>query len=589
MSQQRDKSDKAINKWREKYLDLIEQHERLEKSSESKQDQMRRALVIVSLLAEGQADSIDKPLATLRDAIKPQNDGRGLESSVQVLQAEVSRFEQQWQLQADEVLSSLQKASKNLLRLPCSSDEKRRIKEIVSKSKGHLKQWSGYGKQLKAWSELLSDLTIEQDPNAPIKENTGGFLSRLFHKPSSLEVEENTLEPAETNQQQATQSDSVDSAPSKYELAQPSAVEALAPVSLSSLNPDDKPGYDQIEQEISNMLSNLLAQLVIPSRYNEQLATLKDKLMGKLNWYELVPLLEQVANLVIDALGDGQEEFEHFLQGLDQRLDTIQQLVNHASQGQINRSDARVVFEGMLEGQVDEIRSVVNSKNDLGELGHSISEHLGLIIQAMHAFSSEENHREGELTQQLSDMQLKLDEMEKLAESAQYAIEEQRKKAMHDALTGLPNRESYQQRLEQEMQRIKRYGGKLSLMVCDVDLFKRINDTYGHLAGDKVLKIIARSLQKNLRDSDFIARFGGEEFVALMPETSTDEAKIVAEKLRKKIEESPFNFKKEPVQITVSFGISEFAEGESVDNVFERADKALYKAKEQGRNQVQVG
>lgn len=589
MSQQRDKSDKAINKWREKYLDLIEQHERLEKSSESKQDQMRRALVIVSLLAEGQADSIDKPLATLRDAIKPQNDGRGLESSVQVLQAEVSRFEQQWQLQADEVLSSLQKASKNLLRLPCSSDEKRRIKEIVSKSKGHLKQWSGYGKQLKAWSELLSDLTIEQDPNTPTKENTGGFLSRLFHKPSSLEVEENTLEPAETNQQQATQSDSVDSAPSKYELAQPSAVEALAPVSLSSLNPDDKPGYDQIEQEISNMLSNLLAQLVIPSRYNEQLATLKDKLMGKLNWYELVPLLEQVANLVIDALGDGQEEFEHFLQGLDQRLDTIQQLVNHASQGQINRSDARIVFEGMLEGQVDEIRSVVNSKNDLGELGHSISEHLGLIIQAMHAFSSEENHREGELTQQLSDMQLKLDEMEKLAESAQYAIEEQRKKAMHDALTGLPNRESYQQRLEQEMQRIKRYGGKLSLMVCDVDLFKRINDTYGHLAGDKVLKIIARSLQKNLRDSDFIARFGGEEFVALMPETSTDEAKIVAEKLRKKIEESPFNFKKEPVQITVSFGISEFAEGESVDNVFERADKALYKAKEQGRNQVQVG
>ena len=160
---------------------------------------------------------------------------------------------------------------------------------------------------------------------------------------------------------------------------------------------------------------------------------------------------------------------------------------------------------------------------------------------------------------------------------------------MHDALTGLPNREAYQQRLEQEVQRIKRYGGKLSLMVCDVDLFKRINDSYGHLAGDKVLKIIAKSLQKNLRDSDFIARFGGEEFVVLMPETSTSEAKIVAEKLRTKIEESPFNFKKEPVQITVSFGISEFAKGESADEVFSRADKALYVAKDKGRNQVQLG
>ncbi|NRA25098.1 MAG: GGDEF domain-containing protein, partial [Oleispira sp.] len=156
-------------------------------------------------------------------------------------------------------------------------------------------------------------------------------------------------------------------------------------------------------------------------------------------------------------------------------------------------------------------------------------------------------------------------------------------------LTGLPNRESYQQRIVQEIHRIERYGGSLSLMVCDIDLFKRINDNYGHLAGDKVLKIIARSLQSNLRDSDFIARFGGEEFIVLMPETSAEEAKFVADKLRKKIEESPFNFKKEPVQITISFGISEFSQGESLEEVFQRADKALYKAKENGRNQVMLG
>ncbi|MFQ3170762.1 MAG: diguanylate cyclase [Oleispira sp.] len=550
MSQESDDSDSTVNRWRKKYLDLLEQHEQLEKISEHKQDQMRHALVVVSLLAKGQSDSIDKPLATLRDAIRPKNEGRGLESSVQVLQVEVNRFEQQWQFQADQVLLSLEKASKNLLRLPCSSDEKRRIKKIVSKSKEHLKQWSGYGKQLKAWSELLSDLTIDNDPEVIAKNSSTGFLSRLFHRTKIL---------------------------SESEFPSP------------AISQEETPDYDNIEQDISTMLTNLLAQLVIPLRYNDQLDDLKSKLVSKLHRYELVPLLEQVANLVIDALGDGQEEFENFLQGLDQRLETIQQLVNNASKGQINRSDSRIVFEGMLEGQVNEIRSVVNSKNNLGELGHSISEHLGLIIQAMHTFSSEDNHREIELTEQLRDMQLKLDEVEKLAVSAQYAIEEQRKKAMHDSLTGLPNREFYQQRLEQELQRIKRYGGKLSLMVCDVDLFKRINDNYGHLAGDKVLNIIAKSLQKNLRSSDFIARYGGEEFVALMPETSTAEAKIIAEKLRKKIERSPFNFKKEPIQITVSFGISEFAPGESADEVFSRADKALYAAKEKGRNQVQLG
>ena len=609
-SQASDNSGKAVNKWRDKYLDLIEQHEKLEKSSESKQDQMRRALVIVSLLAEGQSDTIDKPLATLRDAIKPQNDGNGLESSVQVLQAEVNRFEEQWQLQSNEVLQSLQKASKNLLRLPCSSEEKRRIKKIVSKSKEHLKQWSGYGKQLQAWSELLSDLSIDLDPESLAKATSSGFFSRFFQRSSSPEeaskevstnAEDESLSATETtNERLDERSDNVLDKRSVTNTAenapntQPEALQGDIAGDVISDKPSEQndtptPSYDHIEQEITAMLTNLLAQLVIPSRFNEQLENLKNKLLSKLNWYELVPLLEQVSNLVIDALGDGQEEFENFLQGLDQRLETIQKLVNNASQGQLNRSEARTVFEGMLEGQVDEIRSVVNNKHDLGELGHSITEHLGIIIQAMHDFSSEEHQREDELKQQLGDMQLRLDEMEKLAQSAQHAIEEQRKKAMHDSLTGLPNRESYQQRLDQEVQRFQRYGGKLSLMVCDVDLFKRINDTYGHLAGDKVLKIIAKSLQKNLRSSDFIARFGGEEFVALMPETSTDEALIVAEKLRKKIEESPFNFKKEPVQITVSFGISEIVAGESIDDVFNRADKALYKAKESGRNQVQIG
>lgn len=598
MSQASDNSGKAVNKWRDKYLDLIEQHEKLEKSSESKQDQMRRALVIVSLLAEGQSDTIDKPLATLRDAIKPQNDGVGLESSVQVLQAEVNRFEEQWQLQSNEVLQSLQKASKNLLRLPCSSEEKRRIKKIVSKSKEHLKQWSGYGKQLQAWSELLSDLSIDLDPDSLAKAASGGFFSRFFQRNSSLEsVSKEALANSEGQSSDTPEETAgcLDKNTLEVEPETESKTLQGATNTNSSYNKATNhndtptPSYDHIEQEITSMLTNLLAQLVIPSRFNEQLDSLRHKLMSKLNWYELVPLLEQVSNLVIDALGDGQEEFENFLQGLDQRLETIQQLVNNASQGQVNRSEARTVFEGMLEGQVDEIRSVVNNKHDLGELGHSITQHLGIIIQAMHDFSSEEHQREDELKQQLGDMQLRLDEMEKLAQSAQHAIEEQRKKAMHDSLTGLPNRESYQQRLDQEVQRFQRYGGKLSLMVCDVDLFKRINDTYGHLAGDKVLKIIAKSLQKNLRSSDFIARFGGEEFVALMPETSTDEALIVAEKLRKKIEESPFNFKKEPVQITVSFGISEIVEGESIDEVFNRADKALYKAKESGRNQVQIG
>ena len=549
----------STNRWRDKYLNLIEDHEKLQKSSEEKQDQMRRALVMVSLLAEGQADSIDTPLAKLREAIKPHKNGQGLELTLQNLQKEVNRFEQQRETQAGVLLDELSNAARQLLKMDLPSDTRKRVKKVQKDAKDQLNQWSGYGEQLKAWSRIIGSLSNDQAQPEEEEQEKGGFFARLFQTKDKPSVHEDAdLEKA------------------AGQTADSSAVQR-------------EPGFAQIEADVSATLSALLKQLVIPERFQARLDTLRSRLKSKLNWYELVPLFEDVAELVIDALGMGQEEFEQFLQSLDKRLETIQQLVNAASQGQLDRQKARKAFEEMVEGQVAEIRSVVNSKNDLGELGQSITSHLGLIVQAMEAYRSEEGHREAELTKQLADMQRKLDEMEDLAKNAQLAIEEQRKKAMHDALTGLPNREAYKERLDHEMNRMQRYGGKLSMMVCDIDFFKRINDNYGHLAGDKVLKIIAKALQVNLRDTDFIARFGGEEFVALMPETDAGHARQVAEKLRKKIESSPFNFKREPVQITMSVGISEFKEGENPEDVFERADKALYKAKESGRNQVQLG
>ena len=119
--------------------------------------------------------------------------------------------------------------------------------------------------------------------------------------------------------------------------------------------------------------------------------------------------------------------------------------------------------------------------------------------------------------------------------------------------------------------------------------FKKINDNFGHAAGDKVLKIIARTLQKNLRKPDFIARFGGEEFVFLLPEATLDSAALTIEKLRSAVEHCPFRFKDEPLAITASFGMAQYGEADTPETVFERADKALYRAKEAGRNTIERG
>ena len=125
--------------------------------------------------------------------------------------------------------------------------------------------------------------------------------------------------------------------------------------------------------------------------------------------------------------------------------------------------------------------------------------------------------------------------------------------------------------------------------MLDLDHFKRINDGYGHLAGDKVLKIIATQLRKRLRPNDFIARFGGEEFVMLMPATSMAVGMQLANTLRAAIEACPFHFKGEPVTVTVSIGLAAFKPGERSDQVLKRADQALYRAKAAGRNTIEQG
>jgi diguanylate cyclase len=163
-------------------------------------------------------------------------------------------------------------------------------------------------------------------------------------------------------------------------------------------------------------------------------------------------------------------------------------------------------------------------------------------------------------------------------------VREQRNKALRDTLTGINNRLAYDERIEIEYSRWKRFKTPVAFMVWDVDSFKAINDTFGHHAGDKVLAAIAKLLVSQIRESDFLARYGGEEFVLIAPGANCEEALNLAEKLRRKVESSQFVHGDDVVPVTVSCGIAEFKEGYTMDQVFEAADNALYQAKVQGRN-----
>lgn len=161
--------------------------------------------------------------------------------------------------------------------------------------------------------------------------------------------------------------------------------------------------------------------------------------------------------------------------------------------------------------------------------------------------------------------------------------------AVTDELTGLFNRRYFMNRLNQEFERVKRYESIFTFIMIDIDYFKRINDTHGHLAGDCVLRNAADIMKKSLRLSDTVGRIGGEEFAILLPETEIEYGVEIAERLRKKIDESELDFECKSLKLTISAGISDSDSGDlTVDAVLNRADMALYSAKEDGRNRVKA-
>ena len=162
-----------------------------------------------------------------------------------------------------------------------------------------------------------------------------------------------------------------------------------------------------------------------------------------------------------------------------------------------------------------------------------------------------------------------------------------KQQVVRDSMTHLINHQHFLELLSKEVSRTERYKHPLSLLMADIDFFKAINDDYGHLAGDRVIKAVAGSLQQEIRESDHVARYGGEEFAIILPDTQLQDAFIVAERIRKKIESVRIKYEKNLIHFTMSFGITTYltSEGTASAELIKRADKALYQAKKNGRNQ----
>ena len=167
-------------------------------------------------------------------------------------------------------------------------------------------------------------------------------------------------------------------------------------------------------------------------------------------------------------------------------------------------------------------------------------------------------------------------------------FEYQYKLATIDGLTELYNHRYFQDTLKQQIEISRRYNQPVSLIICDIDFFKKFNDTYGHQAGDAVLRQVAQTLKKNSRTTDFVCRYGGEEMSIILPNTGVDEALLLANRICASVSEKPFHLTPlDTAPVTISLGVATFPDNaQTPQDLIEWADKGLYYAKEHGRNQV---
>ena len=294
---------------------------------------------------------------------------------------------------------------------------------------------------------------------------------------------------------------------------------------------------------------------------------------------QLVGKLREEMQVELDRLAE-------FLRGTARRLQEFEQVMQRSREMYADSAaDALQLSETICVG-VREVRVSVGEADNLDALRELIEGKLEVIDSGLTQFVSTQTQRAAEAGDVIERMSHRLKDLEQQAMHLREDLEVQHARVLMDPLTGILNRAGYTEMATKHFARWKRYGGALSLAVIDLDLFKEINDRYGHAAGDKVLATVASKLKEVIRESDVLCRFGGEEFVLLLPETSVADAHTMLEKLRSHIADCPFRHKDTPVRVTMSCGVAQFQAADSVDSVFERADQAMYAAKQGGRNRV---
>ncbi len=344
---------------------------------------------------------------------------------------------------------------------------------------------------------------------------------------------------------------------------------------------------DSPEISIHEVLTTLLEKLTVVQGTGDTAQLLQTEALDKVETNDWPETLNSIVDCIAETLNKlnlEKTELEEFIVKVTQQLGKIAEIVTTGQKDSLSDYEDRQSLQQMMHDSMKTIEANFDNASEIGQLKNVVAINLTQIQKGIDDFVVRANERHEIVDERNDHLVAQISAMDQKTRALKQKLTENRKKLLFDTLTGAGSRLSYDEAMEQELARWHRYGTSFSYAILDIDHFKKINDTYGHSAGDKALKIVAKMMMNQIRKSDALFRIGGEEFVLLLPGTTTEKAEVMVSKLRDAIATSAIHCKQQRVVLTLSSGLTEPVENDTAKSLYERADSALYKAKNSGRN-----
>ena len=573
--------------WKLKYLELIKEQELVTLEWQKKIDELHRGVAKISIAAQGQDETLDAALEGVRQSLNDKT-GVSLPAQIDALETGIHAMDDTRIKRTSQTTESLATLLEQLQTVKIDRPSALAINKLgkeLKKSANRLTEpfdlelWLEkiVAAQSKALQSLDPLITLPKAP--PVQK---GLLPTLL-----LDLRRRLMGAAAVEAKADTAINLTKEASTPATAVEKSIEDAPQAITEHKDNADS---YEAVRVEVVAVLLGLLADIDVPADAQHFANQLYKDLQNGLEWPDFIPALDKVVTVVIAALGRDQRQFEQFLQGLNQQLLEIGSFISFVDHSQLISTGQTQDLSDELDSHVSDIVSrfenddTTQNVEGVVALKDSVSDKLKTIVTSLEQFQSHQGEQQALMAQQLLEMTTRVDSMDGDVQEASNSLQKQRDKLLRDTLTDLPNREAYNIRIQQEYDRWQRYGRPLVLAVADVDFFKRTNEEFGHEAGDRMLKIIGKTMLQQLRKTDFIARFSGAQFTILLPETSLQAGQQALEKLRIAVQSCPLRFAKKPLTITISLGATLLADGDTIVTAKHRADQACAMAKSSGRN-----